>query len=34
MEAMTDFTQLPEGLPVPEDDGAADGLAWRGARGA
>jgi peroxiredoxin len=26
---MSDFTQLPEGLPVPEDDGAADGLEGR-----
>lgn len=25
-DTMTDFTTLPEGLPVPEDDGAADHL--------
>lgn len=25
-EAMTDFTMLPEGLPAPEDDGAAEHL--------
>src|SRR4051794_1792727 len=25
----TDFHDLPEGLPVPEDDGAADGLTGR-----
>jgi peroxiredoxin len=25
----TDFRDLPEGLPVPEDDGAADGLTGR-----
>ncbi|MFD8612752.1 MerR family transcriptional regulator [Streptomyces sp. NPDC059631] len=29
-EPMTDYTRLPAGLPVPEDDGAADHL--RGAR--
>ena len=23
---MTDYTKLPEGLPIPEDDGAADHL--------
>ena len=23
---MTDFTQLPVGMPVPQDDGAADHL--------
>jgi len=26
MSGVTDFTQLPPGLPVPEDDGAADHL--------
>ena len=27
---MTDYTTLPDNLPVPEDDGAADHLAgWR-----